>query len=602
MADNFSSVEEFQKYISGLSEQYKSIPIPSLENVALSSLFNQSTKLRDIRDKYMIEFPLLPDVILLYQQLASSREWQVTGKPRSTARAVEYLNESRTYDPKEGLEYIGFEDFQRRRVVDYLAVGRSAFLVENKGDYSKQKYLQYLDPTYLSVQRNDKTYPPKDNERIWRYYRNNATVNDLFKTKDVSISQPFPLGLSKYTSPVLLIYSTALLAYLIELHDSNELDGRVIRKIYLINSMLKDAVKTAVQASAALHSGAQTAADLGAPVIPVNNPTGSPLKDQIATLSLSELPENFDRKNFEEKYANMLSAVFGIPLRHFWQMSGAGSNRAAEIVQEARAQLKGPAAYVRSEQRLLNEAGIFEIFRSQGVTPRFTYVEEVDLATKKANIDVVLKGAMAAEKLKATFGDAISPEGYLSLMQYVGAIPYELELIKPELANTESENVESSDTNLVDPKEDSVESGDASELPQKKDYPDYGEIVMNLNGEVVERRSKVFSLVDYFKNNKNEKLDHEFDLVEEELEEDLDLFEAALAKTNKEYRDQVGDYISNKKDYGEVITRLPDDRVDEFLRVVSDYHIKGYIEIDDQDLVDEVHSILESLGYATATT
>lgn len=448
-----------------------------------------------LRDSKVWEYPILPGAISVFQQLAAGREWVISGKPRAVSRAVEWINNAQVIDRKTGIVYYGYENFLKRRVLDYLTIGRTSFAVKRGSD----PVLEYLDPAYLKFKRaNAKDLRPvRDNEVCWYYDERE------FKAKEIFIDHPLPIGTSMFIAPVAPILPTATLAWLIREHQTASVDGRKIRDIiFVANPAMKDAMIRAINAVAALWAG-ETVEKVGMPIVELNNPAGVPVEDLFALLGLSRLPENFKQEEFWFMYVNEIAGNLSLALRHFWN-SERTTNKALEEVQEKRGQMKGPSTFVRTEQRLMNRPGVLDhLGGGTGKKVRFGFMEETDASSRLDNAQVLLQTTTALEKVATVFGATISPDAYLAWMQSLGVLPNELELLQ---ANPNKDQVQESDnSNSADPDNTSEESDKqpsalASVSPAQKYltdhryFIDYDEVAMNGQGQVVDRRVKTFTV------------------------------------------------------------------------------------------------------------
>lgn len=602
-----TNTDQQVNYAKSVASQYIG---KTFVNSAITTLSSNTTTIgailqtgQRLRDVALHEYPLLPAAIHVYQQIASSREWHVSGSPRGVARAVEWFNNAEVYDPHTGMVYYGFQGYQKRRVLDYLTVGRTTFLVENIGS-AQHGPLTYIDPVYLTFKRsrtirgvNGPVPRVTPEEVIWQY-----TSQQLkYKSKEIILDHPLPISFNKFIAPIIYALPSAILAYLINQHDRAAADGRKIRDIILVNTVLESAIEEAISISVALHAG-ESASDVGVPVIPVNNPTGANIQDQIATLGLSQLPENFDRDRFDFHYANVIAATLGLSLRHFWQLES-GSNRALETVQEARQQQKGPAAFIRTEQRLVNRSGLLEQFKTNGVRCRFGFIEEVDVATKKANAVILKQTAEALEKIQSVFKASIDLESYLAWMQSLGTLPNELKLVDARNTDVEVENPDSNgmagdearefDTPEVNAALNSdKDSGKQTKysIPYaggKTMIPDYDEIVMNGQGQIVDRRLKVFRISEVLA--KDVHVPPAPELSEEES------YEQAILKAEQENRELIQDgYI----EYSDIIQAWSETQrmyeSDFVNQTVQKLLSKASLEPEEQNVIDMLVKVVTS--------
>jgi len=421
---------------------------------------------RQIRDNYIWEYPILPGAIQTYQQMASNREWKVAGKPRKVSRVYEWLNEARTYD-YFGLVHDGFEQFLRRRVLDYLAVGRTAFGAKKTG------FLEYLDPCYLRYSREDQEWL-------------NPVTDTKYRVDEIYVDHSIPIGaMGKFVAPLMFVVPTAMLAWLIREHDRAATDGRKVRDVLLVSGQeTAQAIKEAIEQMVELWSGADPTTH-GVPVVHVDVPSTSniAMEDTVAKLSISEIPPSFDRQLFQFEYVNEIAATLGISLRHFWNSERA-TNRALEEVQEARQMQKGPSAFVRTEQRLLNRA-IQDVF---GPNVRMAFDEEVDLQSRKTNAEVLKLYTESLEKIAGVFGANINGEALLAWLQSDGILPADLSLVEEiELGEQRS----SQDTPT--PTEGNTQEVSDPDTPSIEKSLDYDDVVIDSSGRLVDKRSKVFS-------------------------------------------------------------------------------------------------------------
>jgi len=470
-----------------------------------------------LRDK-LFEYPIIPGAMWVYQQLVSSREWVISGHPRTLPRAVEFIQKAQAINTNTGFVEYGFENVLKRMALDFIAVGRITLAVSG----SKSNYhLEYLDPVRLSFDRSYNknsgikgvySNPVKPNDTVWRYVE-----GVTFKAKDVVVSHSMPIGDSQFIAPFTYLLPVANLAWLIQQHDTAALDGRKIRDILLVgNASIENAIRDAINTQIALWSGANPE-EVGIPVIQVNNLSGGPISNNVSRLGISEIPEAFNRTDFIFYYVNQIASVFGLALRHFWNDERT-TNKALEVVQEQRQQQKGPAYFVRSMQRLINSSGFLDTFTHVGKVPKFGFIEEVDTNSLLERAEVMKSNSEALEKLVSVFGAYIDPEDYFAWMQSVGVFPYELKLSKTKrsvdavnpdsfntigqdgvrvgssepLISTSPSSISNSSSNTVAGRLDS----DFNPADNFKKELDYDEITMDSNGHIVDRRRKVFSIHD----------------------------------------------------------------------------------------------------------
>jgi len=444
---------------------------------------------RRLRDNDLWVYPILPGAVTTYIDLASSRHWTVTGPPRKVSRAVDLLNNAKCYDFTSGITHTGFTDFEQRRVLDYLTIGRTALKLPK--DASDD--LEYLDPAYLRPYRARRSGPVKPNDYAWEYVDGRR-----FRARDVVFHHPVPIGASNFVAPLFSIVPYARLAYLLREHDMAKLDGRKMRDILFVgNAELSNSIETALRKQAAMAQGVDFS-EVGIPIVEINNPSGMDIARQIHRLGLSEIPENFDRADFVNLYVNAIAGCLGLAIRHIWTSETSSSNRALEEIQEARQQQKGPAMFVRTEQRIMNNRGVFDAVAAPG-TLRFAFIEETDNTSELTNARVLYNTALALERIQRIFGASIDLEAYLAWMQSLQLLPNDIRLV-----NKEPERViENSDPKPFPEGGDRIYNEGLAfneARPQKAEpTPDYGEVTMVLDYNVVDRRVKPFSVLTLFK-------------------------------------------------------------------------------------------------------
>ncbi len=514
---------------SNLEPMFKSLGSPIIgAGIGRSVSPNAMNKVNaQLRDKDLYKYPILPGAVEVYQQMASGREWQIIGKPKPALRAVEWLNNAKQVDPSSGLPIIGFENFLKLRSLDHVVIGRTAFAL-HKVRGKPVPELRYIDPTALTFQRNQKGTSPvttgvaenqgvvkevAPSEKVW--YHNGY----FYRLDEVTLNHAFPIGTNGlYISPIAYIIPTAMLAYLIRDHDTASTDGRRIRDIIIVGSPeLSAGIEQAILTQLALYAG-DDATKLGIPIVEMNNLAGTKIADQVFTMGLSKIPDQFDREQFEFAYVNEIAAALGLSLRYFWNNERT-TNRALEEIQEQRQALKGPSTFVRTEQRLINQCGALEIIGGGKNTLTFSFVEESDTGSALKNAQVLQLTTQALATVAGVFSANISLDALLAWMQSIRVLPNDLDLITTNDV-TDGEILGSEGTDMPDPdnNEQITEakpantppvgnkpstsgantSGqtDSSQRPAPKkraNVPDYDEVSVDRNGNIQERRHRVFS-------------------------------------------------------------------------------------------------------------
>jgi hypothetical protein len=535
-----------------------------------------------IRDTFIWKVPILPGAATVYQQVAAGREWLVTGKLRSCLRSIDFLHRTEVTDLHSGMRYHGYEEYIRRRALDSLTIGRVAFRYKKQS--GKNNRIEYLDPTELTFKRENKTDTPvTDAEKVWTY------GGRKFRFDEVHLLHHMPLG-SKgaFIAPMHFLVPSATLAWLVREHDSASADGRKIRDIMLVASdQVADAIGDAIKASLGLWAGLDPS-KVGVPVVAVNNLSGQPINNMITKIGIAEIPESFDRENSTFNYANEISSALGLALRHFWNEETT-TNRALEEIQEQRQLQKGPSAYIRSEERLMNRTKILRQFGRV----RFGFVEEVDLASQKNKAEVLKMTAEGLGQFATVLQARLDLDAAVAWMQQLQIMPNDLDILlpgEPGMA-VEEEGVvrrnpdefpppDGDDEQIVSSDEPPVQS--AADKDKSAGVPDYDEVQVDMNGKVVNRRSKVFQVSEYLAD-----LMHQngVDTVQEVDAEKM--FESSVDEVHEQNADELRTlYESNKR----AINKWAKDSG----TLYSESEIKGAIKavVQETPITEEQHTII----------
>lgn len=435
---------------------------------------------RQIRDNLLWQYPILPGAMFTYMQMAAGREWRVSGPATGVSKAVEFLNNAVCINYDGSIDY-GFEAVIKQHALDYNAVGKYSWTAVNG-------FFEYLDPLKLTWLRG---------ERKWQYTEYQDTVT--YSADAVQNEKAIPLGATgNYIAPLFFVLPSATLAWLIREHDNASADGRKIRDIFVCgNKELYESLKAAIVNSIELWGGADPAKN-GVPIAWIEKAGGESVdvSKMIARIGLANIPENFNRDSFQFTYVNEIAAALGMSLRHFWNSEKA-TNRALEEVQEARQQQKGPTAFVRSYQRRVNGSRVLLQF---GKRMRLGFDEEVDAQSQETRAKVLEQRANAMKTFMESFaaaGAQIDAQQFLAWQQQEGFLPLEMTLSFNK--SDQGTMVESDQDNLPTDGEE-IQTSDPAPAPdslQEKSLPselDYDEITMDLNGRVLEKRSKIFTV------------------------------------------------------------------------------------------------------------
>lgn len=449
---------------------------------------------RVLRDEEIKHYPILPGALGTFVDLASNREWAVAGKPKVVSRAVEALNNTESLDPTTGLVFRGLEQFTRRRAMDHVVLGRTCFAFRTTRG-AGYDVLQYIDPTVLKFikSKGRKVKRLKDNEKVWKY------ADDIeYRVAEIIMNHPLPVGTNRFVPPIYHVIPSAKLAFLLQEHNLASLDGRKIRDIYLVgNAAVQEAVENAIVQQAALWAG-EDVSKIGIPVVHLNVPVGSDISKLFHRLGVSEVPDKFDPESFIDMFVNQISGALDLALRHFWNTKGATTNRSVEEVAERRQESKGPASFVRSEERLINHSGFLEQFGRGKSRPRFGYVEEIDVSTKTSQAEYLERVSKALNLIAKVFGASINMDAYLAWMQSEGVLPNDISLITPKQeggGDGNQQTIQESDSLSIGEGETIQEGLDSPDAFAPKSFIfDYDEILMNGKGDILDRRLKTFSV------------------------------------------------------------------------------------------------------------
>lgn len=442
---------------------------------------------RNLRDKWLHTYPILPGAVITFTDIATSREWMVTGRMVTASRAVWRLNNSFMYDSM-GLKHKGFEQLFSRMCVDWLTIGRAMFhsfpLTENERDWSE---LEYVDPGFM--------YPTRSKENTYWQYRprdSRPTINypqeEIFFMDNIKIGSTGGIvGRLSYLLPI------ANLAWLTMEHDTLKLDGRKIRDIFIVRSQeMVDAIETGLLQFMALASGEDPSKNR-LPVVALEGTNDdTKLSDYITRLGISEVPQDFSREELMKTFVRQVSLTLGISLAHIWQ-DEASANRALENVQQERSTLKGPAYYVRSFCRLVNNSAMM------GTTPGnravLTFDEETDNSSRDLAAKALKAYTEAAINVNILAPDMVAPIDWLGYFHKMALIPPNATM--PGYTTLEEQSL-TRNVDLISgilPWNTSMEDVIRTEMLMNpgtpgEDLMERGFVRMNLNEEIVERRAE----------------------------------------------------------------------------------------------------------------
>jgi hypothetical protein len=540
--------------------------VPAPGKTDLRGLRNSTVNLRVgqfLRDRWLQQFPLLPDMVSSFSQVAVSREWTVTGTPARAARSVERLNNA-VYVDENGLLYEGWSAFTARRVVDWLTLGRYAMLLP-----SRTSPLQYVDPVEVTHQ------PAETRSRVikrrgtpnWKdfhYAGETWGYDQLFQ------NHYLPIGAASAMSPLVPAIPLARLLYLVEQHDMASVDGRKIKDIFIVaDDNVRDALIDALHQYAVMQSEDFDPSKHGIPIVAANKRGGSAegerVEDLIALLGISKVPDGLDREALWDQAAISFSALSGMQVTEWYHIRTGAANRATERVNQERGRTKGANYFVRQDQRFINNSGIM------GRTV-FAYTEEVDVQAQKDRAEVMLRLSEAVKNLSEAIGMAISPRAMVRWLQQLGVFPTddylvddiillsedpvkpddmvdvpieqlleeqeqkdrerqkEREMEEAELAAEKQRLIAEAQQSVAGDSEDEEEAARSifrfvravkdAQSEQVRPIPEYGEVTVNQDGFIVDRRLPIYPVASLLKQEAQEKMQTEYQ------EPDFDALEA----------------------------------------------------------------------------
>lgn len=453
---------------------------------------------RRIRDEWMHEFAILPGAINSFVEVSTSREWMVIGPPRLAARAVEKLHGAYFRD-RQGIVHDGWHNVLRQMCKDWLTIGRCAFnspLVIDLATY--RGAIEYLDSSRL--------YPIKDlsTGTYWQYIdpydgvaRQLQQADVFFDDCDTGGAEGLPIGKVHWLLPI------ARLEWYLREHMTAKLDGRKIRDIFLVeDNHMVEQFEHALNSAMAAQTG-DTFEEWGLPIVALNRmgiATGATkVEDSFARIGLSEMPDQLDPEALEFRYANEISSVLGLSLRYFWN-DPRGTNRSVEQINQERQSVQGPSYFMRNIERLLNNSTVLSASPRK---VRFKFEEEIDSVSAERKAKTFKTRAEGFQILYNLVSPQMMPtqNPITGTMEQVAPERLNPELLDPRtiISFMEREGLLTTDVTLPDMvtmEEYALQRtyGDDRQLP---DPLDYGEVCMNSEGIVLERRLPVFLKAEY---------------------------------------------------------------------------------------------------------
>lgn len=368
-----------------------------------------------LRDNWWQKFPIIPAMVSSFSQIATSREWTITGRPRVASRALDKLHNA-MYVDYYGQVYEGWSQFTGRRIIDWLMLGVNGMIVP-----SDTAPIQYIDP--LEVRH----VPAKARPRIimtknapeWKDY---LYLQEEWSNKQIFFNYYLPFGYTGATmAPLVPAIPLARLLYLIQQHDMASVDGRKIKDIFLVaDDNISKALQQALVNYVSMQTGEFDPDRHGIPIVAMNKRgglgEGESVGDQISLLGISNIPETLDRDQLWDTAAIEFSSLVGMQVTEWWHIKSGANNRSTERVNQERGRTKGPNYYCRQDQRFLNNSGVLG-------KVHYAYVEEVDIQAQKDRAEVMLRLSEAVKNLQEAVGMAISPRSLIRWLQHLGVFP-----------------------------------------------------------------------------------------------------------------------------------------------------------------------------------
>lgn len=404
------------------------IPAPGVAGPIAKSYFDRLST--TLRDEWIWQFPLLPAAISTYVQTASTREWTITGDPRRASRAVEKLNNA-AYIDSSGVLHVGWQEFEQRRILDWLCFGKTAFLMPMIYTNSRG-VLQYVSPDEVRINRSrisgperiirSKTpKPPPDGVKPFEYAELYWGYDELF------INHLYPVGPSGVTiGPLFSLLPSLRLLWLIREHDMAAVDGRKIRDIFLVaDDNMRNALVEGATAAVQLWNGGDPQ-KIGTPIVAANilgaSEMNMPMEDFVHRIGIADMPDTLERDKYYAMVANEISGVLGIALRS-WYENLEGTNRSLERVNAERARVKGPAYFNRAEMRFINNSGVLG-------RVHFDMLEETDIYITKEFAETAKTWAEAIVQFRTALGDVLPGRAFVELLQRNNIIPDDAQLVE----------------------------------------------------------------------------------------------------------------------------------------------------------------------------
>lgn len=411
------------------------VPAPGVSTLSVLDMKQRGNKYLPIsvvgkmlRDSWWQKFPLLPALVSSFMQIATSREWTVTGEPRRAARAVERLNTT-VYVDTYGQLYEGWSAFAARRVIDWLMLGVNGMIVPNK--VSPVQYIDPLEVQFIPQENRPRVLTGKGIPKWEDYYYQ----EDYWDNTQIFFNHYMPYGsLGAIMAPLVPVIPLARLLYLVQQHDQASVDGRRIKDIFVVaDDNIRDALEQALHDYIAMYSG-EDPEKHGIPMVALNKrggfAEGEKVEDHIGLLGISNIPESLDREYLYDYAAIEFSALTGMQVTEWYHIKSGATNRATERVNQERGRTKGPNYFCRQDQRFINNSKILN-------RTHFAYVEEVDIQAQKDKAEVMLRLSEAIKNLNDSVGVALSPRSLVRWLQHLGVFPTDDYLIDDIMQLTE---------------------------------------------------------------------------------------------------------------------------------------------------------------------
>lgn len=317
-----------------------------------------STKKDKILKSTVYQEPMWAAALSIAITKMSSMSWEITGhdKPTTTARLQKMLLNA------DGA-HVGWVTFLSKHLRDFLTTDNGAFIEvvrAKKSAGSRIVGIKHLDSSRC-VRTGDPKYPViyqdrKGQEHKLRDYQVIA-LSDMPDPSDTY----FGVGLCAANRAYRAIYKLAS----IEGYLAEKVSGLRPLAIYIVNGVLDQQLKSAIQAAKSEETARGLVSYMGAVIIGV--PEDTP--PQLVTIPLAELPERFQRKQEFDISVLTYADTLGIDIQDLQPLGGQamGTGVQSKILHD-KTRGKGLSAWRMMFQHAINN---YLIGEKSGLTFKF---------------------------------------------------------------------------------------------------------------------------------------------------------------------------------------------------------------------------------------